>query len=355
MAKIRIANAQFEWEMQQKKPADLISSFLTHPIYLQLQFLSLLYSEPDDLCLITHTPDPDFIKRIEKTLCKKITFDFLQTITLPKYEIDTWGDSLSISSWAKKRNLPFAPPSWDVVKEVNSKAFSFNFSPKLDDSMLIQCEDELQKWMGRFSGAKVLKSCYGLSGRGNMIVQNTLGQRERDFVKKELLSGNPIIAEPWVDRILDFSTQWLISKDGKISYLGSTICKNNSRGSYERTIVLPNDSIGAEYEEYLSDHKKAALEVLTLMVAKGFYGHVGIDAMIYKKKNKLTLHPIVEINARKTMGWNALVLQRNHFPDKMLSLSFSDDDKEKSLLPYSAQSQHGQIINFPKSLSLCIS
>jgi predicted ATP-grasp superfamily ATP-dependent carboligase len=39
----------------------------------------------------------------------------------------------------------------------------------------------------------------------------------------------------------------------------------------------------------------------------GFRGNVGIDSMIYDGK----LHPIVEINLRKTMGWVALKLGKS--------------------------------------------
>ena len=58
------------------------------------------------------------------------------------------------------------------------------------------------------------------------------------------------------------------------------------------------------------------------MLCLGYFGNVGIDAMVYRSENGPQLHPIVEINARKTMGFAALELQKRHFPNKTITLSF---------------------------------
>jgi hypothetical protein len=42
----------------------------------------------------------------------------------------------------------------------------------------------------------------------------------------------------------------------------------------------------------------------------GYCGHVGIDAFIYLWEGKQRLHPIVEINGRKTMSWVALQMPK---------------------------------------------
>jgi hypothetical protein len=50
-----------------------------------------------------------------------------------------------------------------------------------------------------------------------------------------------------------------------------------------------------------------------------YFGHLGIDAFVYDEKK---LQPIVEINARKTMSYAALMMQRKN-PQKTLRFSFS--------------------------------
>ena len=94
--------------------------------------------------------------------------------------------------------------------------------------------------------------------------------------------------------------------------------------------------------------------ILNLMAQKGFFGPIGIDAMIYKKDNTNHLHPIVEINARKTMGWVALNLQKTYFPEKIISMSYENGDKETNLLPNFGVNQEGKITSFSKALHLQI-
>ena len=106
-----------------------------------------------------------------------------------------------------------------------------------------------------------------------------------------------MIGEPWVERILDFSTQW---KDGQL--VGVTIFENEPNGTYKGTYA------GVVEEWALEDHLRVALPLIEKMGKMGYGGHIGIDAFIYLWEGERRLHPIVEINGRKTMSWVALQL-----------------------------------------------
>ncbi|MCX6989835.1 MAG: hypothetical protein NTX49_02035 [Chlamydiae bacterium] len=354
MTKIYIANTQFEWELEQKSAPTLEASFHIHPIYLQLQFLSYLYSQETDVALTTILPDPDYRKRLENLGLKTPQTELFSYKTLPKAEIDCWGRTPSIANFAEKHHLPFSMPNWSCVKEVNSKEFSFTHADKLEGACLLHNEKESANWIESATGPRVLKSVYGLSGRGHFLLQNGLEPQAKSFLEKQWKLNHPVIAEPWVERVLDFSTQWIISEEGATTYLGVTLCKNDLRGSYKKTIVLPSDSIGEEYQPHLAEHKKKAEAILTLMTKKGFFGPVGIDAMIYKKESTEALHPIVEINARKTMGWVALTLQRTYFSEKIISMSYENGSQETNLLPNFGVNHEGKITSFSKALHLQI-
>ena len=60
--------------------------------------------------------------------------------------------------------------------------------------------------------------------------------------------------------------------------------------------------------------------IVKRVYARGFFGHLGVDAFVYSEKR---LQPVVEINARKTMSWVALALQQKKKPGKTVRLSFS--------------------------------
>ena len=73
----------------------------------------------------------------------------------------------------------------------------------------------------------------------------------------------------------------------------------------------------------MEKHQEIALDVLKKIATCGYFGNIGVDAMVYRLNGEILLHPIVEINARKTMGYAALTLQQQHFPEEILTLSFS--------------------------------
>jgi hypothetical protein len=352
MSKIRISNVQFEWELSQKNRQDLSSSFLIHPIYLQLQFLSFLYAHPDDLIITTHNPDPDYMQRLKKAGICPAKNALFSSHNIPKYDIDCWGMTPSIASWAKKNNIPFIMPEWNVVQQVNSKEFSYTQAPKLNTSALIHNISEAEEWIKKIEGPKVFKSIYGLSGRGHFFLTDDLSLKGLSFLQNQWQQHHPVIAEPWVDRVLDFSTQWYIHPSREIEYIGATLCKNDVKGSYHFSLILKDDSIGQEHDELLHEHRSTAYEVLATMASLGYFGHVGFDAMIYKKNNTLHLHPIVEINARKTMGWVALMLQRRFFSDSNIIMYFNNEQQDKNLLPNFILSNHGKNTLFSKVLHI---
>jgi hypothetical protein len=210
---------------------------------------------------------------------------------------------------------------------VTSKAFSFTHAPKLEGSALLKTQENLVSWTSHVSGKKVLKSCFGVSGKGHFHLTSLDDPSLAAFTKREWEKGLPLIAEPWVDRILDFSTQWYLHEDGRKDYLGFTVCENDARGHYLSTLIGMNEP--AQFDEHL----RVVNSVLDMMKQEGYFGHVGFDAMIYGNEQ---LQPIVEINARKTMGWVALAMQKRHFPGISFALRLTKKtQKTGSLLPIS--------------------
>ena len=128
MTFLHIANTHFESELEEKQREN--------PIFLQLQFLPLLYADKQDGIGVTHAPHPSFIEP---------KWHLLSGNDFPYSQVESWGSSPTIAAWAKKHHLTYLMPPWEVVKLVNSKAFSFTESPKLPHAALIHTWDELQK------------------------------------------------------------------------------------------------------------------------------------------------------------------------------------------------------------------
>lgn len=343
-------NAFFEEELSQ--PRDSLEQYCcAHPLYIQLQFLSCLFATSQDTVLVSHLPEPDYLSRLQRLGFEipKIA-DLKSRIERPSV-LYSWGPSYALQSWIQDQPILYEIPDWDIVKEVNSKAFSHLHTPSLPGSALLEDELSARKWWQEMQGPKVLKSIYGVSGRGHHLSQERPFEEALLFLQKEWDLHHPVLAEPWVDRLLDFSTQWMIAKDKTISYLGLTICENNPRGTYLRTHVGPEKQIWNYPDFYLKDHLAVAKEMTSMLASLGYFGHVGYDAMLYKSGQDIQLHPIVEINARKTMGWIALACAR-HYPSSRLTLDFTKHEPEYNLLPNFVWDRHQKPIIYKKTLTI---
>lgn len=332
MPLLHVANANFESELATSRKATVAALIQSHPIFLQLQFLPLLYAEPEDGIAVTHAPTTSF-PQLHLLDEKHFSYE----------RIESWGSSLSIAGWAHQKKLAYTMPDWDVVKLVNSKAFSFNESPKLPSAELIHTIEELEEWERKVAGPKVLKSCFGVSGKGHLFLPST---HMKKFAQQEFDAGRPVIAEPWVERKFDFSTQWTIDSD-KINYLGATVCINDQRGQYNSNKVGDLPLLFGKYFPFLESHQEKVFPILQKMQSVRYFGNVGIDAMIWGNDE---LHPVVEINARKTMGWVALEISKRRFPKQTIALSYLTKSNLTNLLPDAIVQKDGSTLSFSKKL-----
>jgi hypothetical protein len=284
--------------------------------------------EKEDGLLASHIPIGNVGKKIHLfSTEEKLEYD----------RLETWGHSKHWKKWADDHGIAYCIPPWEVVREVNSKEFSWKESPKLPNSALLKNTEEVEKWMRSFEGLKVLKSCFGVSGRGHLHLPSP---RLTEFLQKEFSMALPVIGEPWLQRDLDFSTQWFIHPNQTIDFLGSTLCISNAKGKYVE------NRVGKIEIPFLDKHCSVAQTLLQKMARKGFFGNIGIDAMIYEGGN---LHPVVEINARKTMGWVALQIQRKHFAKQTISVSYVPGLSKDNVLPQSIL-RDGSAMQFSRQL-----
>lgn len=355
MTRLHIANTFFETELEGIKTCSAAEVLRKNPIYLQLQFLPFLYADEGDAILVSDLPDSNYLKNL--SLYKLPTLECIrwdEQIKLKNYEVDSWGHSKIVAAWASALGIANSAPDWDTVKKVNSKQFSFLNSPQLPQAQLLFDRQETDKWLHETAGKKrVLKNCFGLSGRGHLFLPPEVSECEAKtalFLERQWAWRLPVIAEPWVDRVIDLSTQWVISRDKKIDYIGSTRCYNDENGQYRSNIVGDEGLLFGAFAPYLQEHKTASLCILQLMANMGFFGNVGIDAMLYRdfENQDLKLHPIVEINARKTMGWAALMFQKKHHPNECIEMQYRPNCE--GYLPSVVYPQEKKAMKFHRNL-----
>ena len=260
---LHIANTNLEWELTQKSVTPLSLALEKNAIFMQLQFLPFLFAHESDGVCVTAPPGEEFLKGLESLHITPPKLHLLSEESFSAYEkIESWGSSLSVGQWAKTHSLTYPMPSWQIVEQVNSKLFSFSSAPKLPGAKLLYDEKEVWGWIEQAATPVVFKTCFGVSGQGHFIWDKAAApdpQRLKRFLDREWQEKRPVIGEPWVKRVLDFSTQWKIG--AQIHYLGSTLCETSDKGVHKQNIVGEESLILGEIISFLYAHRKLCAQL----------------------------------------------------------------------------------------------
>lgn len=344
MSDFHIANTSFDVELE-NRGASFFELVTTSAIFRQLQFLPFLYGSNTDLVFTSDKPNPDYLALLRKegfSPPKRYEQEKIQNLRL-----NCWGETPSVTSFAKEHRLVFHETSLELLQHIHSKACAFAMRPPVKGSLIIEEETTLLEWMQRISLPFVIKSPFGFSGKGKVIVDSEeKKEKARVLAQKVFLKHQPVIGEPWLNKILDFSTQWWI--DTEIQYLGATVCLNDEKGRYIGSLVGEEEILFGSYLPFLLEHKAVALAALKKIQALGYQGHIGFDALLYQEK-KILLQPLVEINARKTMGWVALQLYKKQ-QKGLLHLFLSSHSSCTPLLPLYVEDPNERRITFRNNL-----
>ncbi len=358
---VHLCNTDFEYTLIHPLSDPLEKTWAYYPVSKQLQFLPLLYGEPEDLLAVSALPDAAYLSELQNS-------PFRNGSSLPKChllqeeipfhlkKVESWGYSRSITDWAKARDMQYEYTLKEaIVRKIHSKSYSLSICP-LPNALLIDTPAALEEFLTKVPGNKVLKTSLGFSGKGHFLIdQKTPIPSILHFCQKEWIHKRPLIGEPWVTRLLDFSTQWHIHSDGEIELLGTTLFRTSPQGQYLGTTTGPLEMIFREYVAFVREQQHIAKKAVEGIYQEGFYGHLGIDAFIYLDPLTGTpsLHPIVEINARKTMSWVALKIQKKFFPERVIHLNFGTPQVGKtSLLPSFLVQNDSERLQFKHQLFL---
>ncbi len=169
----------------------------------------------------------------------------------------------------------------------------------------------------------VVKQALGLAGANAIrLWEPELLETQRRWMAESLESGQTLVVEPWLERLADFSAQFERTASG-LRRIGFTDLFNDHRGQFLANGASPgferrpparvvrafksfSDAPGILRRVY--DVIASALE--TRLAEVGFWGPIGIDALVCQTPEGPRLKPVVEINPRYTMGRLTLELMR---------------------------------------------
>ncbi len=231
--------------------------------------------------------------------------------------------------------------SWDTqIKPLFAKSFGTEVLRELltktpDDSWLcppslagIRVTDyesalgTIQRFRAEGHARIVAKLEYGVAGSNMLRLWEPITtEPQNTWLRRNVELEGAVIIEPWLERVLDFSHQYEMTVTGLQSH-GFLKMENDARGQFHTSVYTPKFTQGLPQETARFLHagvpdklKQLYAEIGSLLEPRlaraGFTGPLGVDAFIYRTTSgELRLKPIVEINARFTMGRLLLELMR---------------------------------------------
>jgi hypothetical protein len=206
------------------------------------------------------------------------------------------------------------PLAFETVARVNSKLWSHALEVELGWSQpgaaTASSFEELQEVAARACPAGddkwVIKSPFGFAARDRVLGRGPLiAEAQARWASRRLDRGETLIFQPWLEVLREYGVVLEISPAGESVLQGISDLQTNGAGT-GTGYILGRPPAPARLHEL----ERIASIVAGRLFKEGYYGPVGIDAL----EHTGGLHPLLEINARYTMGFVALAVERSLKP-----------------------------------------
>ncbi len=180
------------------------------------------------------------------------------------------------------------------------------------------CTDEatIARLLSEYSET-ILKAPWSGSGKGLRLGRGSYEAPLSGWCSRLLREQGGVVVEPLYHKVSDFALEFFMEADGRVIYKGLSLFLTSNRGTYEGNCVA-DESIKEQWltslipDEMLDCLKKELSAALTRQLGGNYTGPLGVDMMLCREpgKDELCVHPCVEINLRRTMGWVSLEMNR---------------------------------------------
>ena len=237
------------------------------------------------------------------------------SIDLSNHIFTPWGWTPSaVAAGERAGAVVLQPVSFQTVARVNSKLWSHALEVELGWSQpgaaIASNFDELQEAAAcacpGLDDKWVIKSPFGFAARDRVLGRGpSIDGPQAVWSKRRMKKGERLIFQPWLEVIREYGIATEIRPGGAYDIQGISDLQTNGAGTGKGYILGRPPAT----------HRMAELERIAGIVCErlfkeGYYGPVGIDALEHSRG----LHPLLEINARYTMGFVAVAVERSLKP-----------------------------------------
>jgi hypothetical protein len=225
-----------------------------------------------------------------------------------------WGWTESSIEAGERVGAIVEPVSRDVVVRVNSKIFSHRIERErgiaVEGASLAASLDELNAAAARACPGPndkwVVKAPLGFAARDRVLGRGpALDAPSALWATRRIARGETLLFEPWLEVRREYGVQLEIARDGAVDALGISRMLTNGAGA--TTGYVLGDPVA---RERVADLVATAREVGRRLAEAGYWGPANVDAL----EHAGGLRPLLEINARHTMGLVALAVERELEP-----------------------------------------
>ena len=283
-----------------------------------LGFIPALWADDGDFVLVDDVDAALASVRHLKRYTRDVVFVTLADLSnIPPCELSVWGWDSSLrfqllKAGIAEANLP-SVPFLELLREMSNRKWAAErlLPELLTDSDVLTGEarpiSNLEV-MRKSAVPFVLKAPWSSSGRGVRYVERLTPQIENWALNIVDRQGF-VMMEPFYDKVKDFALEFE-SADSGVRYLGLSLFKTIN-GAYAGNILASEVDKRMMLGKYISmklidDLIERISAMSTLLFRDSYRGPFGIDMMVVRDGGKLKVHPCVELNLRRTMGFVAL-------------------------------------------------
>ncbi len=259
-------------------------------------------------------PWPEDVRREARRRGVKL-FSPEQTKSLASHVFTPWGWTRSAAAAGEQSGATIrSHPSFETVARVNSKLWSHALEVELGWAMpgasAVSSLAGLRETVARVCRAAddkwVVKSPHGFAARERVLGRGpVLDAPQAKWCERHLARGEPLIFQPWLEVIREYGITLEISARGSCDMRGISDLQTNGAGTGRGYLLGRRPTLTR-----LTALEHIAAKVGARLYKEGYYGPVGIDALEHTRG----FHPLLEINARYTMGFVALAVEKRRAP-----------------------------------------
>lgn len=225
-----------------------------------------------------------------------------------------WGWTPTAAALGESVGAIVRPVPFNVVARVNSKLWSHALEVELGvalpgaatASTFEELREAVARACPRSNDKWVIKSPMGFAARDRVLGRGaTLEGAQAKWAERRLGYGETLIFQPWLEVVREYGVVMEVSPDGEVVIQGTSDLQTNGAGT-GTGYVLGRPPTPQRAEELA----RVARLVGERLFKEGYHGPAGVDALEHANG----LHPLLEVNARYTMGFVAVAMERELKP-----------------------------------------